>query len=82
MDSRGFVSLHVIRGYERMASMTVSLGILYMAASQSKVVEIRQGDYGEARVRRHEGWEQWVLAMEERDPAARNDGPSTQSYKL
>lgn len=81
MDSQGFVSLRVIHGFKRMATMTPDLEILRLAASQSKVIEIRQGDDGEDRVRRREGWDQWVFAnMEEREEGARNAGPSAQTY--
>lgn len=82
MDSQGFVSLRVIHGFKRMATMTPNLDMLCIAAAQSKVIEIRQGDDGEERIRRREGWEQWVLAnMEDRDVGARNAGPSSQTYQ-
>ena len=82
MDSQGFVSLRVIHSFKRMATMTPDLEILRLAASQSKVIEIRQGDDGEDRVRRREGWDQWVFAnMEDRDEGARNAGPSSQAYQ-
>lgn len=82
MDSQGFVSLRVIHGFKRMTTLTTDIEMLRMAAFQSKVIEIRQGDDGEDRVRRREGWGQWVLAnMEDRDQSARNAGPSAQSYQ-
>lgn len=82
MDSQGFVSLRVIHSFKRMTTMTPDLEMLRMAAFQSKVIEIRHGDDGEDRVRRREGWAQWVLAnMEDREQGARNAGPSTQVYQ-
>jgi hypothetical protein len=82
MDSQGFVSIRIIHGFKRMATMTTDLEMIRQASFQSKIIEIRQGDDGEDRVRRREGWAQWVLAnMEDRDPSARNAGPSAQTYQ-
>ncbi len=82
MDSQGFVSLLVIGNFKRIASLTSDMELLRISAFQSKTIELRQGDDGEDRLRRREGWEQWVMSnMEERDPAARNAGPSAQSHQ-
>lgn len=82
MDSQGFVSLRVIGNFKRIASLTSDMELLRISASQSKIIELRQGDDGEDRLRRRDGWEQWVLSnMEDRDIAARNAGPSAQSYQ-
>lgn len=82
MDSQGFVSLRFLGDFKRIASMTRDMEMLRISAAQSKTIELRQGDDGEDRVRRRDGWEQWVLStMEERDPSARNPGPSAQLYQ-
>jgi hypothetical protein len=82
MDSQGFVSLRFLGDFKRIASMTRDMEMLRVSAAQSKIMELRQGDDGEDRVRRRDGWEQWVISsMEERDPSARNPGPSAQSYQ-
>lgn len=75
MDSQGFVFLSFIAGFKRIQSLTQDFELLKWACSQSDIIEIVKGADGHDRLRRKEGWEQWVLAVEERDEAARHDGP-------
>jgi len=41
----------------------------------SQTIEFRTGTDGVDRVRRRNGWGQWILSKEDRDPSAQNDGP-------
>jgi len=75
MDSQGFVSLEFIAGFNRIKHLSTDLELIKLVCQQSKVVQYRTGEDGQDRLRRREGWEQWVLAMADRDPAAQNDGP-------
>jgi la-related protein 1 len=76
MDSQGFVPLQFIADFRRIKSLTDSLELLRMVCRQVKTLEWRPGDDGIDRIRKREGWEQWVLKMDERDPSAQNDGPA------
>jgi la-related protein 1 len=76
MDSKGFVFLSFIAAFKRIQSLTQDYELLKAACMQSDIIESVRGDDGHERLRRKEGWEKWVLAIEERDEAARHEGPS------
>lgn len=82
MDSQGFVPLSVIANFKRIKALTedtVAIDILRYVCQQVKSVEYVPGENGDDRLRRRDGWRDFVLPMEERLPAARNDGPSVLS---
>ncbi|KAL2353928.1 hypothetical protein BJ546DRAFT_1062018 [Cryomyces antarcticus] len=76
MDSQGFVFLSVIAEFRRIKQLTTDMELIKFVCLQSPDTEFRVGVDGRDRLRRKDGWEQWILAMPERDPSARNDGPS------
>jgi len=82
MDSQGFVALNLLSNFARMKSLTTDLELIKFVCTNSPELELRSGADGKDRVRKREGWEQWVLAMGERDPAARNDGPPANEQPL
>ncbi|KAL6702602.1 hypothetical protein ACN47E_001302 [Coniothyrium glycines] len=75
MDSQGFVSLKFIAGFNRIKTLSNDLDIIKYVCQQSDVIEYRVGEDGLDRLRRREGWSQWVLSMAERDVSAQNEGP-------
>lgn len=75
MDSQGFVLLSFIAGFKRIKSLTEDMDMLRLVCRQLKGVEYRPGEDGADRLRKREKWEQWILAMESRDPSAQNEGP-------
>ena len=75
MDSKGFVPLTVIQKFKRIQSLTTDPGLLRFACQESEIIEIVIGEDGVDRLRRQDGWDKWVLPMEERDESARNGGP-------
>ena len=76
MDSQGFVFLHVLQNFNRIRRLTVDFGFLRWVCVRSAVLELRMGLDGIDRVRKADDWQQWILAVEERDPSAQNDGPA------
>lgn len=81
MDSKGFVYLSTIAKFKRIQSLTQEFELLRHACQQSEIIDIVMGEDGIDRIRRQDGWEKWVLAMEDRDEIARNDGPE-RYYRL
>lgn len=75
MDSQGFVSLEFIAAFNRIKSLSTDIELLKLVCQQSSNVQYRTGEDGRDRLRRREGWEQWVLAMADRDESAQNEGP-------
>lgn len=75
MDSQGFVSLDFIAAFNRIKSLTTDIELLKLVCQQSSHVQYRTGEDGRDRLRRREGWDQWVLIMSERDESAQNEGP-------
>ena len=47
-----------------------------IACFESPIIDIIVGEDNVDRVRRGDGWEQWVLEMSERDESVRNEGPT------
>ena len=75
MDSKGFVFLAVIADFNRIKQLTTDMELIKLVCYQSRNIEFRVGVDGKDRLRRREGWEQWVLSVGERDVSAQNDGP-------
>lgn len=76
MDSQGFVFLSIIANFNRIKQLTQDMELIRYVCFQSKNIEFRTGPDGVDRLRKREGWSQWVLSTEERDPSAQNDGPA------
>ncbi|KAI9814420.1 MAG: hypothetical protein M1827_003276 [Pycnora praestabilis] len=76
MDSQGFVFLHVIANFNRIKALTQDMELIRYVCFQSRNIEFRTGPDGVDRLRRREDWSTWVLAKEERDASAQNDGPA------
>ncbi len=75
MDSQGFVLLKFIADFNRIKQLTTDMELLKYVCYSSPKLEYRLGGDGKDRLRRKEGWEQWVLTAGERDPTVQNDGP-------
>lgn len=76
MDSQGFVFLSVIAGFNRIKHLCNDLDVIREVCLRSENIEIRVGDDGKERLRKREGWEQFVLPMDRREVAAQTDGPA------
>ncbi|KAH7095507.1 hypothetical protein FB567DRAFT_31621 [Paraphoma chrysanthemicola] len=75
MDSQGFVGLEFIASFNRIKTLSADIELIKLVCQQSAAVQYRTGEDGQDRLRRREGWEQWVLKMADRDASAQNDGP-------
>ena len=75
MDSEGWVFLSVLQKFNRIKQLTSDLDLLRYVCSRSHVIEFRVGPDNVDRVRKNQDWQQWVLAMEDRDTSAQHDGP-------
>ena len=76
MDSQGFVFLSVIANFNRIRQLTQDMDLIRLVCLNSPNIQIRTAADGIDRLRKREGWQQWVLGMEERDPSAQNQGPT------
>lgn len=75
MDSQGFVFLEVLAKFNRIKQLTTNLNMIRYACVNSPSIEYYTPPDGIDRIRKRDGWQHWVLKMEERDPPAQNDGP-------
>ncbi|KIW82483.1 hypothetical protein Z517_05510 [Fonsecaea pedrosoi CBS 271.37] len=78
MDGQGYVPLSVIANFKRIKTLTednMNLDNLRYVCQQVKSVEFLPGPDGDDRLRRREGWRDFVLPVEERFESARNEGP-------
>jgi la-related protein 1 len=76
MDSQGFVFLPFIAGFKRIQALTPDIDLLRFACQESALIEVIKGEDGVVRLRRKDGWEKWVLGMDERDESVRTAGPT------
>lgn len=75
MDSQGFVFLSVLAKFNRIKQLTQEMELIRYVCLNSPNIEFRMGTDSVDRLRKREGWQQWILNKEERDPSAQNDGP-------
>ncbi|KAK4065977.1 transcriptional regulator family: Fungal Specific TF [Trichoderma aggressivum f. europaeum] len=81
MDSQGFVPLYLITSFKGMRQLTDDIDIVRAACEFSVELDFAVGDDGIERVRRSQGWESFVLPLEDRDESARNHGPAYLAFK-
>ncbi|CAI7609937.1 unnamed protein product [Penicillium glandicola] len=74
MDSQGFVPLNVLASFKRVKSLTEDFELLRHVSRQLRYVECQTGEDGIDRLRPREKWQQWVLPVDQREPAAQHDG--------
>ncbi|KAJ5794281.1 Winged helix-turn-helix transcription repressor DNA-binding [Penicillium paradoxum] len=74
MDSQGFVPLNVLASFKRVKSLTEDFELLRHVSRQLRNVECQTGEDGIDRLRPREKWQQWVLPVDQREPAAQYDG--------
>ena len=77
MDSQGFVFLDFVAKFNRVKQLTQDKDLLKFVCLKSETIEIRVGNDGKERLRKREGWDQFVLPMDQRDANAQNDGPKS-----
>ncbi|KAH6895177.1 hypothetical protein B0T10DRAFT_209387 [Thelonectria olida] len=81
MDSQGFVPLHFVAAFKRMRELSPDTGLIRAVCEESTDVEYVVGEDDCERLRRRDGWQQFVLPMEDRDELARNHGPAHLTIK-
>ncbi|KAL6810440.1 hypothetical protein J3E69DRAFT_175516 [Trichoderma sp. SZMC 28015] len=81
MDSQGFVPLHLIASFKDIRKLTNDIDIIRAVCEFSVELDFAVGDDGIELVRRSQGWESFVLPLDERDESARNSGPAYLSFK-
>lgn len=75
MDSQGWIFLAFIADFNRLKLLTTDYELLKTTCLQSSEIEIKVGEDGKDRVRKAQGWGQFVLPLEERDHSAQHAGP-------
>ena len=76
MDSQGFVFLSVLAKFNRIKQLTTNYATIQQVCVNSPNIEYYDPRVdGIDRVRKRDGWQQWVMKLEDRDPSAQNDGP-------
>lgn len=81
MDSQGFVPMHFIAAFKRVRTMSTDIAMVRAVCESSSELDLVVGEDDLERVRRRDGWEKWLLPMEERDEFARNSGPARLTFK-
>ena len=79
MDSQGYVFLSVLAGFNRIVALTTDIEMIRYVCFNSQKIELKPGQIwqdGRDRLRAREGWKNFVLSKEQRDPSAQSDGPT------
>ncbi|KAL2019233.1 hypothetical protein VTK56DRAFT_9960 [Thermocarpiscus australiensis] len=77
MDGQGFAHLSTIAGFKRIKTVTEDLDLLRLACSLSDQIEFVIGDDGIERLRLRDKWNLFVLPVNDRLEAYRNNGPAS-----
>ena len=75
MDSQGYVFLSVLTNFNRIKQLTSDMDLIRYVCLHSHPIEFQTGTDGIDRVRKADGWQQWILGIEERDDTAKNEDP-------
>ena len=76
MDSQGFVRLSVLSNFNRIKQLLPNYAVLQQVCVNSPNIEYYDPRVDAIdRVRKRDGWQQWVMKMEDRDQSAQNEGP-------
>ncbi|KAG6004199.1 hypothetical protein E4U21_001340 [Claviceps maximensis] len=81
MDSQGFVHLHFVSAFKRIRELTQDMAMIRAVCEASTEIDFVVGEDDIERLRRRNGWQSFVLPMEDRDDFARNAGPSQLTFK-
>lgn len=81
MDSQGFVPLMFITAFKRMRELSPDTALIRSVCEESNEIDFVVGEDDVERLRRRQGWQNWVLPLEDRDELARNHGPAQLTYK-
>lgn len=81
MDSQGFVPLHFVAGFRRVRELSSDHGLVRAVCEDSADIDFVIGEDEGERLRRRQGWEQFVLPFDERDELARTNGPNHLTYR-
>lgn len=76
MDGQGFAHLSTIAGFKRIRAVTEDLELIRLACSLSDQIEFGVGDDGIERLRIRDKWKHFVLPVDDRLEAFRNNGPA------
>lgn len=75
MDDEGFVNLPILAKFNRVRAITMDYALIRDVCFMSSIIELRAAPGSYDKIRRAEGWEQWVLAPDQRDPSTRDVPP-------
>ncbi|KFG86551.1 La domain family [Metarhizium anisopliae] len=81
MDSQGFVNLHFIAAFKRIRELTPDVAVVRAACEISSELDFVVGEDDIERLRRRNGWQSFILPIEDRDEFARNPGPVQVTFK-
>ncbi|KAG6291560.1 hypothetical protein E4U46_000994 [Claviceps purpurea] len=81
MDSQGFVNLLFVAGFKRIRELTQDMTMIRAVCETSTEIDFVVGEDDVERLRRRNGWQSFVLPMEDRDEYARNAGPSQLTFR-
>lgn len=82
MDSQGFVPFDLIAGFNRMVELSgEDVNIIRFACEQSDKLDYVIAEDGSELLRLHDGWQNFVLPLAERDPPARSNGPKNMWFR-
>lgn len=71
MDNEGFVNLPILAKFNRIRNITMDYALIRDVCAMSSQIELRMAPGAYDKIRKNRGWEQWVLAEDQRDPSTK-----------
>ncbi|KAI9691786.1 MAG: hypothetical protein M1822_007858 [Bathelium mastoideum] len=72
MDSKGYLDLEVVANFNRLKGYDMEM--IKLGCYESSEIDLKVDAEGNYKIRKSNGWQQWVLEMDKRKPNAQNDG--------
>ncbi|KAF2233147.1 hypothetical protein EV356DRAFT_216208 [Viridothelium virens] len=72
MDSKGYLDLEVVANFPRLKGYDMEL--VKLGCYESSEIDLKVDADGKNKIRKSNGWEQWVLDIDRRQPSAQNEG--------
>ena len=72
MDSKGYLDLDVVANFPRLKGYEMEM--IKLGCYESSEIDFKVDVDGKYKIRKNDGWQQWVLDMEQRRPSAQTEG--------
>lgn len=81
MDDEGYVALPILARFNRVRSITFDYTLIRDVCAQSSMIELKCVPNALDKIRKQEGWQQWVLPEDQRDASTQAQSQQVQAVE-